>query len=256
MLYKTKTLKGFKLDSLDGEIGKAKEFYFDDRYWTIRYLVANTGNWLTGRQVLISPHALKGVIKDGLCLTVDLTKKQIEDSPSLESDKPVSQQFEQSYYMYYGWPLYWEGPYVWGIYPNIVRSGEKLNKSAPGEKAWNPDLRSTDAVSGYSIQAIDGEIGHIEDFVIDDETWAIRYLIIKTKNWWPGNKVLISTKWIERVSWDEFKVFVGLTREEIIQSPEFTDESLLSRNYENALHNHYKRPGYWADEPVIKNHSV
>jgi sporulation protein YlmC with PRC-barrel domain len=174
----------------------------------------------------------------------------------LASDKPVSQQFEQSYYMYYGWPLYWEGPNMWGNYPNIVRDGEKLKKSTKKEKAWNPNLRSIQAVSGYNIQATDGEIGHVEDFVIDDETWAIRYLIIDTKNWWPGNKVLISPRWAERVSWDENKVFVNLTREKIKQSPEFTDESLLSRNYENALHKHYKLPGYWADAPVIKKHSI
>ena len=142
MLYKTKTLKGYKLDSLDGEIGKVEEFYFDDKHWTIRYLVADTGNWLTGRQILISPHALINVIKDGKCITVNLTKKQIEDSPSLESDKPVSKQFEQNYYMYYGWPLYWEGPYMWGNYSNLVRSAEKLKKSAKEKKKWNPNLRS------------------------------------------------------------------------------------------------------------------
>ena len=255
MLYTTKTLKGCKLDSLDGEIGKVKEFYFDDQHWTIRYLVADTGNWLTGKQVLISPYALTGVIKDGQCITVNLTKKQIENSPSLESDKPVSLQFEQSYYMYYGWPLYWEGPNMLGTYPNIVRDIKKIKKSAKGEKTWNPHLRSTHKVSGYNIQTVDGEIGHIEDFIIDDETWVIRYLIIDTKNWWPGNKVLISPRWAERVSWDENKVFVNLTREKVKQSPGFTEDSLLSRNYESALHKHYDRPGYWADEPVIKQHT-
>lgn len=256
MLYKAKTLNGYKLDSKDGELGKTEEFYFDDRYWTIRYLVADTGNWLTGRQVLISPHALIGVIKDGQCITINLTKKQIEKSPSLESDKPVSQQFEQSYYMYYGWPLYWDGPYMWGNYPNIVREGEKFNKSTKDDKSWNPHLRSTHEISGYSIQAEDGEIGHVEDFIIDDKTWAIRYLIIDTKNWWPGNKVLISPKWARRISWDESKVFVDLTRDEIKLSPLFTEDTLLTRNYETALHKHYNHPGYWADEPIPKKHSL
>ena len=114
MLSKAKTLTDYKLDSLDGEIGKVKEFYFDDRHWTIRYLVADTGNWLAGRQVLISPYALNSVIKSEKHLSVDLTKKQIEDSPSLDSDKPVSRQFEEAYYGYYGWPMYWSGPYMWG----------------------------------------------------------------------------------------------------------------------------------------------
>ena len=131
MLNKAKTLKGYKLDSLDGEIGKVKEFYFDDRHWTIRYLVADTGNWLTGRQVLISPYALVAVIKEEQHIAVDLTKKQIEDSPSLNSDKPVSRQFEEAYYGYYGWPMYWAGPYMWGDYPYIVRDREKWKEIHP-----------------------------------------------------------------------------------------------------------------------------
>ncbi|MGB7435982.1 MAG: PRC-barrel domain-containing protein [Candidatus Acidiferrum sp.] len=125
MLNKAKTLKGYKLDSLDGEIGKVKEFYFDDQHWAIRYLVADTGGWLTGRQVLISPYALIAVRKEDQDITIDLTKKQIEGSPSLNSDKPVSRQFEEGYYGYYGWPGYWNGPYMWGAYPYIVRDPEK-----------------------------------------------------------------------------------------------------------------------------------
>jgi hypothetical protein len=255
MLNKAKTLKGYKLASLDGEIGKVKEFYFDDRHWTIRYLVADTENWLTGRQVLISPYALGAAIKEKQHIAINLTKKQIEDSPSLNSDKPVSRQFEETYYGYYGWPMYWSGPYMWGYSPYLVRDREKWKQSTQGEKAWDPHLRSTDAVSGYNIQAADGEIGHVEDFIIDDETWAIRYLTIDTQNWWPGKKVLVSPQWIDRVSWSESKVFVNLSRKTIKQSPEYTEESLLTRDYETGLHRHYNRQGYWVDEPAAKEHS-
>jgi hypothetical protein len=250
MLSKAKTLTDYKLESLDGEIGKVKEFYFDDRHWTIRYLVADTGNWLAGRQVLISPYALKSVIKSEKHLSVDLTKKQIKDSPSLNSDKPVSSQFEESYYEYYGWPMYWSGPNMWGAYPYIERNREKWGKFNRSEKAWDRHLRSTHAVSGYHIQALDGEIGHVEDFIIDDETWAIRYLVVGTRNWWPGKRVLVSPQWIERVSWNESKVFVNLDRETIKQSPVYTEESLLTRDYEIGLHRHYNRKGYWVDELV------
>jgi len=107
-------------------------------------------------------------------------------------------------------------------------------------------------VSGHDIQAVDGEIGHVEDFIIDDETWTIRYLVVDTRNWWPGKKVLVSPQWIKSVSWDELKVFVNLTREAIQQSPEYTEESLPTRDYEAALHRHYSRPGYWADEAASK----
>ena len=201
MLNKAKILKGYKLHCLDGEIGEVKEFYFDDQHWTIRYLVADTGNWLTGRQVLISPYAMVVVNKEEQYITIDLTKKQIEDSPSLSSDKPVSRQFEEAYYGYYEWPMYWGGPYMWGYYPYIVCDREKWKESTKGEKKWDPHLRSTHDVSSYHIQAEDGEIGHVEDFIIDDETWAIRYIIINTRNWWPGKKVLVSPRWIEHVSW-------------------------------------------------------
>ncbi|SPF53359.1 PRC-barrel domain protein [Candidatus Desulfosporosinus infrequens] len=230
MLNKAKTLRSYKLHSLDGEIGKVNEFYFDDHHWMIRYLIADTGNWLTGRQVLISPHALVSVNKEEQYITINLTKKQIEDSPSLDNDKPVSRQFEEAYYGYYEWPMYWDSQF-------------------------DPHLRSTYDVSSYDIQATDGEIGHVEDFVIDDETWTIRYLIIDTRNWWPGKKVLVSPRWIESVSWNETKVFVNLLRETIKQSPEYTEASLLTRDYETGLHRHYNRQGYWADELAAKEHS-
>jgi uncharacterized protein YrrD len=250
MLSKAKTLKGYQLDALDGDIGKVREFYFDDRHWTIRYLVVNTGTWLIGRQVLISPYALAAISNPERSIAVDLTKEQIKDSPALDTDQPVSRQFEQDYYGYYGWPSYWYGPSSWGYSPYLERDRAKWGQLNPGGKAWDHHLRSTLAVSGYSIQALDGELGHVEDFIIDDETWAIRYLIINTGTWWPGKKVLVSPQWIERVSWSESSVFVNLSRQTIKESPEYTDESLVTRDYEIGLHGHYSRKGYWIDELV------
>ncbi len=255
MLIKAKTLKGYSIQNIDAEtMGKVKEFYFDDQYWTIRYLVADTGNWLTGRHVLISPYALTAVNCDHQNIVVDLTKKQVEDSPSWDSDKPVSRQFEESFHGYYGYPMYWGGPYSWGAYPYIVRDRSNWKESNQGGKAWDAHLRSTHAVSGYHLQAVDGEIGHVEDFIIDDEAWAIRYLIVDTKNWWSWKKILVSPQWIERVSWSESKVFVKLFREDVKKSPEYT-EALLTRDYEIELHSHYKRQGYWIDELVVKEHT-
>lgn len=250
MLSKAKTIKGYKLESLDGEIGSVKGFYFDDHRWTIRYLVADTGSWLTGRLVLISPYALNRVIQGDECLTVDLTKKQIENSPSLDSHKPVSQQFESDYYGYYGWPPYWSGSSVWGDTTHLERDRNKWVKSSAQGKPWDRHLRSTQEVTGYHIQALDGEIGHVDDFVIDDDTWAIRYLVVSTKNWWPGKQVLVSPDWIERVSWSESKVFINLTREDIQGSPPFTDDTLLTRDTEEGLHRHYNREGYWVEDLV------
>jgi sporulation protein YlmC with PRC-barrel domain len=254
MLIKAKTLKGYKLNSLDAEVGTVKEFYFDDQFWTIRYLIANSGNWLTGRQVLISPYALSMVNIPEELIDINLTKKQIEDSPPLSADKPVSRQFEVSYYNYYGFPLYWAGPNMWGYYPYIVRDSKNWDKSLQVDEHWDPNLRSTFDVTGHKIQASDGEIGHVEDFIIDVETWTIRYLVIDTKNWWTGKKVLVSPHWIDRISWGESKVFVNLLRESIALAPEYIDDLLLTRDYEANLHQFYKKSGYWYNEPAVKVH--
>jgi uncharacterized protein YrrD len=248
MLNQAKALKGYKLNSRDGEIGSVKDFYFDDQHWTIRYLVADTGNWLTGRQVLLSPYALGAIDSVGKAIAVDLTKKQIEQSPSLDSDKPVSRQFEESYNGFYGMPMYWGGGYSWGAYPYPIQDRTKWGENTRSEHSWDPTLRSTHAVTGYHIHATDGEIGHVEDFIIDSETWAIRYLIVGTRNWWPGKKILISPQWIDRVSWAASSVVVSLSQETIKKSPEYNEASQLNREYESDLHRHYSRPGYWDSE--------
>jgi len=251
MLSKAKILKGYKLDSLDGEIGTVKEFYFDDQYWTVRYLVANSGSWLSGKEVLISPFALLGIVREERNIGVDLTKKQIEKSPSLEADKPVSRQFEDDYYDYYGWPSYYGGPYDWESNPYSPKDRERWHKYIQGDKAWDPHLRSTHEVTGYHIHGVDGDLGHVEDFIIDDENWTIRYLIVNTGNWWPGKQVVISPHWIDHISWVESKIFLKLSRATIQASPEYDSETLLSRDYEVKLHGYFNREGYWV-EPAAR----
>jgi hypothetical protein len=248
MLIKAKALKGYSLASLDGNVGSASEFYFDDRYWTIRYLVANTGTWLTGRKVLISPYSLDGVNPAEEKVFVLLNRKQIEESPSFDMDEPVSRQYESLYNGYYGFPNYWGGPYMWGGNPYILRDRSRWGLAASEAMGWDRHLRSSNEVTGYHFAALDGEIGHVDDFIVDDETWAIRYLVVATKNWWPGKKVLISPKWIENVSWEERQVAIGLSRETIKAAPEYTDESVLTRDYETSLYGHYNREGYWVEE--------
>ncbi|MBK5254274.1 MAG: PRC-barrel domain-containing protein [Peptostreptococcaceae bacterium] len=263
MLNKAKTLKNYKLNSVDGEIGKVKELYFDDEYWTIRYLIADTGNWLIGRKVLISPNSIVSINKEEEYITINLTKSQIDNSPSLDSDKPISRQFQEKLYGYFDLPVYWGGVQTVGFAPQtggalipytfIKNDKEKLMEPTIDENEWDPHLRSTHNVSGYNIQAMDGKIGHVDDFIIDDETWEIRYLIIDTQNWLPGKKILLSPQWIDIVSWDESKVFVNILSEDIEQSPEYLEESILNRDYEIRLFEHYNRKGYW---PVAKKDSL
>lgn len=245
MLYTAKTLKGYEFYGHDGLIGKVEELFFDDQHWAVRYLVADTGEWLTGRQVLISPYALLEVDRKKRKIFVDLTRKQIEESPFLELNQPVLQQFEDAYYGYFGWPRYWNGPYMWGKYATVLRDRTLWDKFSMDEKPWDSKLHSTEEVTGLHIQASDGGIGHVEDFIIDDESWAIRYMIVDTSNWWAGKKVLISPQWIERISWEETKVFVDLQRDNVQDSPLYTTEDAISREFEAGLHHHYKRQVYW-----------
>jgi hypothetical protein len=137
---------------------------------------------------------------------------------------------------------------MWGSYAHLELDRNKWGRTALEVTGWDTHLRSTREVTSYHLHALDGEIGHVDDFIIDDDTWAIRYLVVATKNWWPGKKVLISPRWIESVSWDDRKVVIGLSRETIKAAPEYTDESLLTRDYETGLHRYYDREGYWVDE--------
>jgi sporulation protein YlmC with PRC-barrel domain len=252
MLYKAKKLNGYKLNATDGEIGKAKDFYFDDRYFTVRYLVADTGPWLGDRQVLISPYALSDINHELQHINVKLTKAQIKDSPSLNSDKPVSKQFEESYYDYYDWPYYWGGHNMWGGYPYMVLDSKDWNNNYHDGETWDPHLRSTKAVSGRHVSASDGDIGHVADFIIDDENWAIRYLVVSTSNWWLGHQVLISPRWSDNKNWDDPQISIDLTMEQIKESPPYVDSSSLDEAYERSLHQHYNRMGYWVDEQAAR----
>jgi hypothetical protein len=246
MLTKAKKLIGNKLQAIDGDIGKVKQFYFDDNHWVVRYLVADTGGWPAGNQVLLSPYALQSIDNKTGKIGVNLTKKQIENGPPLTTDRPISQQFERAYYDYYGWPIYWGGMLAWSTSHTLMRNSEKWNIPHLEGKKWNPHLRSTEEVIGYHIEATDGDIGHVHDFIIDEETWSIRYLVVDTKNWWLGKKVLISPQWIERVSWTLKKVFINLSKDAIQQSAEYSEDFLLTRDYENDLYRHYGRQDYWS----------
>jgi len=245
---------GYKLHSLDGDIGKVKDFFFDDQHWAVRYLVADTGNWLESRQVLLSPHSLLDVREEGHYLTTNLSKQQIADSPSLDTDMPVSRQFEEDYFEYYGWPMYWSGPFMWGNYSTINNTVEKtVHLPTEGglsaqERTWDPHLCSAQDVSGQRIHATDGDIGGIHDFIIDDLSWAIRYLVIDTGHWWSGKHLLLSPRWVARVNWLEPLTLLDISRQDIEKSPEYTEKTHLTREYEIHLHQHYQRPGYWSEE--------
>ena len=224
MLRSIKQLYGDKLGASDGEIGHVKDFYFDDQNWVVRYLVADTGSWLSGRQVLISPHAIGTPDRTGKVLGVNLTRKQIEDCPSIGTHKPVSRQYEEDYYRYYGWPYYWEGSGLWGMggvplleLPPKPFPGEPV--VASGRSPADAHLRSAQAVNGYHLQASDKMVGHICDFLMDDQSWAIQQLVIKIGHRFSGTEVQIPSNQVDRISYDESTVFVKLTSAAVEQRP-------------------------------------
>ncbi|HEX2919780.1 MAG TPA: PRC-barrel domain-containing protein [Bacteroidales bacterium] len=255
MLTNSKDIVKYKLNAIDGEIGSIDEFYFDDRFWTVRYLVVNAGNWFNKKMVLISPYFLKNVDHKQEVINVDLTRDEIKNSPSVETDRPVSRQFEEAYYSYYGPPFYWGGPFVWGPLSTISHDRETWRTINTSKESWNPNLRSSDDVTDHNIHASDGDIGHVDDFIIDEESWTIRYMVIDTKNWLPGKKVLLSPQWVNNISWEELKVYVDLTREAIRNAPEYDNDNMITREYEIKLHDYYNRQGYWSEEPVSINYS-
>jgi hypothetical protein len=256
MLKDAKELKGLKLHARDGEFGKIKDLYFDDEIWVVRYLVADTGSWLPSRKVLISPFAVQKIHSEGHGVEVNLTKKQIEESPAIEMDMPVSRQFEMEYYEYYSWPVYWSGPLSWGPvpYPDGLTPGALPvpPPSSAQTHRGDPHLRSVNDVSGYAIQALDEHFGHIAGFIIDEQDWTIRYLVADTRNWLPGKKVLIPAQWVSSVSWPESRVYVDLDMETVKRSPEYDPSRALTRDDENRLFAHYGRTPYWADAAAAK----
>lgn len=253
MLVNAKTLTGYKLHCTDGEIGTVTEFVFDDRDWKLRYFVVETGTWLIDRQVLISLQALTAVDEKSKIYTVNLTKKQIEDSPPLFKDIPVTREYEDTYHQYYRLPAYWNTTNTWLPVPDMMGDSAAYKEAIQGDTALEPDLHSTGNLSNRRVHATDGEIGHIHDFIIDKETWIIRYLVVNLHNWLPGKKVLISPDWIDHINPDESPVSVKVLREKIKQSPEYTDTCELNRAYEEQLHHHYERKGYWDDSIVDKD---
>jgi hypothetical protein len=248
MLRSVDELTGYKLLSKDGEIGKVKDFFFDDYTWTIRYMVADTGNWLSGRTVLISTYSLEKPDLSAEHFPVNLTKKQIENSPDVDTQMPVEKHNEAELTKYYGWPDYWTGlgSTVLGSIPSMAYPGE-VPVPLSGEKdRQDTHLHSARAIINLGIEGTDDSLGHVEDFIIDDTKWSIKYLIVDTRNWLPGGKkVILSPHWIKKMDWMDAKVYIDLTKEQIKNSPEWDSSAPPHRDYEEKLYNHYEKKTYW-----------
>ena len=272
MLRNMKDLEGYAIRATDGDIGHVKDVYFEDQRWVVRYLIVETGSWLSSRKVLISPFAIGRPDWPGKVLPVSITKEQVKNSPDIDTDKPVSRQHEMQYLGYYGYPYYWGGAGLWGngLSPSMMltngsyggRDAEE-NRAQPNrgradletgrDEDSDPHLRSCRAVMNYHIEASDGDIGHVENLLIDEETWAIRYMIVDTSNWWLGHQVLIAPQWIREVRWPDNTVAINMTRQTLKEAPPYDAAIPLSRDQEVGLYQHHGRAGYWAEEVKLEN---
>lgn len=240
MLHNVKELVGLAVGARDGELGKVKDAYFDDQRWVIRHVVVDTGGWLSDRRVLVSPHSVRGIDWNDEVVNVDLTRQQVKDSPGIDTDRPVSRQNEIDYHRYFGYPNYWEGANLWGSamlpYPWVRASADPMIAGQPVDPAVAREihgrideeldtadvhLRSCDEIIGYEILATDGSIGEVDDFVFDDESWAIRSVVVDTRKWLPGKHVLVAPASIDHVSWEDREVYVTMTRQAIKDSPAY-----------------------------------
>lgn len=227
-------LTAYTLSATDGEIGELEQIYFDDRQWIVRYFVVRTGGWLFGRRVLIVPSVIKNVDNEARTIEIDLSREQIEHSPPVNTEKPVSRHYEQAYFRYYGWKPYWTGDLMQVAEPHLSEPAAGLP-----EEPEHPHLRSSDEVRNYGIRARDGEIGQVKDFILEEPDWTIRYLEVDTRKWLPGKHVLLETSWIEQVEWDVQQVTVDLSRETIETAPPYDPSKVIDRAYQVALYKHY-----------------
>ncbi|NNC89768.1 MAG: PRC-barrel domain-containing protein [Akkermansiaceae bacterium] len=252
MLRSALSFIGHRLSAQDGFIGHCSDFLFDDEAWVARYLVADTDEWFSSRRVLISPYALTDpdLGKASTEIPVNLTKQQIEDAPGLDTDAPVSRRHEAEMAKFYQQPFYWEGRMLWGstLFPTFKDppTPEELAQHIENlDEIDASHLRSVHDVIDYRIAASDGEIGHVEDFIFENATWAIRYLVVDTRNWLPGRKVLISPEWTRDIDWYEARVAVDMTRDEIKDSPRYDPLKPVNRDYENEMYDYYGRKVYY-----------
>lgn len=197
MLRNMQELKSYAIGAVDGEVGKVSDIFFDEESWVVRYLVVDTGSWLTSRKVLISPYAVQRADWDDKRLPVSLTREQVKNCPDIDT---------------------------------------------------SPQVRSCQSATGARTEASDGDIGHVHSMLIDEETWAIRYLVLDTSNWLKGHKVLVPPKWVNKVNWANSRISINLTRETIQNSPRYESSEDLNRSHELELYSHYGRPTYWERE--------
>jgi len=248
MWWYASEINGYAIDASDGRLGAVSDFLFEDASWMIRWLVVDTGHWLSGRKVLLPPSVLEQPDAGRRQFPVKLTMQQVKDSPDVDTDRPVSRQLESHIYNHYAWDPYWGSGYMWGAIATPIAAPPFLSDPLPRDPIdvdvdarpnEDPHLRSIAEVIGYHIHATDGELGHVEDFLLDDAGWGIRYVAVDTRNWWPGKKVLISPRSVREIDWANRLMHLDVDRQKVKDSPAYDPTMTVDQTYEERFHDHY-----------------
>lgn len=250
MLHSILKLRGFQIDATDGELGVVEDLYIDDGTWALRYLVVRAGPWLTGRKVLISPHAVLDIQHDRSRVSLDLTQRQVRDSPDISVDLPVSRQIEARYHSHYGWPAYWGGPFAWGAYPYPGMVADAYPPPVPPESPLpegDPHLRSAMELKGYRVNALGSAFGELSDFLMDEEDWSMRYFVIDTSRVW-GHQVLVPVELVESVRWDDRALRFSVGESVVRQAPIYDPAFPVDRSWEKRVHGYFGLPLRRAEE--------
>jgi hypothetical protein len=245
MLWDASVIKRYAIEADDGRLGTVNDFLFEDARWMIRWLVVDTGHWLPGRKVLLPPSALGHPHPQSRRFPVKLTMQQVKDSPDTDTELPVSRQMEGRVYNYYGWDPYWAAAETQFVSPLYLTESEppEQSRASAQSKGGNPHLRSTAAVTGYHIHATDGQIGHVEDFLVDDSHWNIRYLVVDTRNWWPGEQILISPRAVREIDWADQSIHLKINRHRVKGGRVYDPTRMVDRADEDLTEKYYRRRG-------------
>lgn len=260
MLWHASELEGYEVAAADGTAGTVRDLLFDDERWGVRWLVVDVGGWLRRHQVLVPTAAAGPPMRDDRRLPVRLSRKEVEESPRHTAESRVSRRAEAELHRHYGRRPYWESDDLPPLLSRLASGNPDIGTgmlfppqgasgatpAAAGDKPGASHLRSIAAATRQAIHARDGDIGHVDDFLVDDQPWAIRYIVVDTGGWLPGRKVLISPQWIQHVDWSGRRIIADLTRDQIAASPPYEPARGLTRDDEARLHGHYGQPVYWS----------
>lgn len=251
MIRGLKDFRGYPVRGIDGEIGSVRDFYFDDYNWTVRYFVIKTGKWLEHERILVATVSLAKTELEANSLPVDLTREKVRNSPRVIIDRPLTRAERIELHSYYEWPMDWiegeipgTGPGLTG-YPLVELADEIKENQAENEQSSSEGqhrhLHSFRDVPGFRLLARDGEIGHLEDFIVDTSSWNILYIVVDTGSWLPGKKVLVSPSWVEEILWDEERLQIDLNRDTIQNSPRYDPSISLDEEYTDMLAKYYSQ---------------